>query len=96
MALTSAQPGLASLQQQNQAMARQAMMQRNMTLAGFNVQKKAPAKAPEPVKKEEKKGLCKFVENNKEVIIVAGGVALTYGYKYYQEKYGPDANKPAQ
>ena len=97
MGLATSQPGLAAMQQQqSQALARQAMMQRNQTLAGLylpNNKKKAPE--PEPVP-EKKKGVCAFVEKNKEVIIVAGGVALTYGYKYYQDKYGPDASKPAQ
>ena len=72
-------------------------MQRNMVLAGglkLNkpVVKKINSKKEEPVK--ESKGLVEFVKKNKEVCIVAGGIAANYAYKYYQDKYVTDDKKP--
>ena len=72
-------------------------MQRNMVLAGglkLNkpVVKKTNSKKEEPVK--ESKGFVEFVKKNKEVCIVAGGIAANYAYKYYQDKYVTDDKKP--
>ena len=83
------------------AFATQAVMQRNMVLAGFNQKPAAPAKGGKGAKKveepvKEDKGIVGFVKKNKELCIVAGGVAAHYGYKYYQDKQNKDNTPPAQ